>query len=321
MPLKILVGLIVCNLFWSVHPIMGKWLLEEFSPAQSSWLRYSSAVAAYWLAYLWVRFVKDGRTQKVKGITRSFFLFPTRRKDIFLVCLLGFMAYCFSPLAQMAGLSHSLASENSIIIAMEPLLTAFLAWILLGERINILNFFAFCFAIIGFCFLAGVSPGQLNQDFHPELFGNALILISLLGEACFSILGKKLTHKYAPRAIFGTSLTVGVICLTLVAGFFYDLTSLFSAGHFSFKVWVAILWLGPIGTACGYLYAMYALSEVSVMSTVLLLFLQPVAGAVWGYLLLGDRLSWLQNMGGLLILIAAILPNAVFLRKRPVRIK
>jgi len=295
---------------------MGKWLLEEFTPTQCAWLRYSSALFSYVCVVSVIR-----RFQRPHVPWGSFFLIPSRPSDKALLLILGFLSFCFSPLSQMAGLSSSLASENSILVAIEPLMTAFLAWVFLKETIKLYHVLAFSFALVGFGFLTGISPQMLGSDLHPHVVGNLLILFSLLGEASFSILGRKLTFQHAPLAIFGSTLTVGVGLLALAICCFYDfktLFDLFSLSHLSWKTAIAVFWLGPVGTAGAYFFFMYALSEVPVMNTVLLLFLQPLLGTLWGYAFLGERLTPLQNFGSGLILLAVVISNASQLKKRPI---
>ena len=63
MSARTLLGLIVCNLIWSAHPLMGKWLLESVSPEQGAWMRYSSALLFYFIAVLVIHWV---RAQKIQ---------------------------------------------------------------------------------------------------------------------------------------------------------------------------------------------------------------------------------------------------------------
>ncbi len=49
---------------------------------------------------------------------------------------------------------------------------------------------------------------------------------------------------------------------------------------------------------------MWALTRLEVASVVLSLFIQPVAGAILGYALLGEAITWIQILGAILILIA-----------------
>jgi drug/metabolite transporter (DMT)-like permease len=224
------------------------------------------------------------------------------------------------------------------MIALEPVMTAFLAWLILSESITRLDLLSFGLASLGFGILAGVHPldlwrsAQEGGSLNGHLLGNLLIALSLFGEAVFTIISKKLIQNYAPLAIFGSALAVGVVCMGFaVAGItLWDgLTNQVVSGstdyffHWSgwgWKVLLAGFWIGPLGTTAGYLIYMLALADVSVVVAVLFLFLQPLVGALLGYLFLAERLDRLQCFGGFLILLAVLLvnalPNALRLRNR-----
>jgi drug/metabolite transporter (DMT)-like permease len=301
--LKIWLGLSICNLIWSVHPILGKWLLDEFSPSQVAWLRYATAL----IGYLGV-----GSALRLFSKTLKFndplFVVPRRGRDQALIVLLGFLPFCFSPLIQLQGLSTSLASENAIIVAIEPILTAFLAWILLKEVISAWGLAAFGVAIFGFCLLAGLTPQTFQSGFGARGEGNLLILASLLGECSYTILARDLTRRYSPLGIFGSALLLGVVFLSVAIFGGVGHFQVPGVHQFTWKAVIALLWLGPLGTAAGYLYFMFALSDVPVMNVTLFLFLQPLAGALWGYLFAGDRLTLIQGFGSAMILLAVLLP-------------
>jgi drug/metabolite transporter (DMT)-like permease len=129
-------------------------------------------------------------------------------------------------------------------------------------------------------------------------------------------LARRLTATYAPLALFGTALFLGVMSLSLICSVWAGAFFFPEWHHFTWKSLVALLWLGPIGTAGAYLYFMFLLVELPVMSVTLFLFLQPLAGAVWGYVFLGDRLSVTQIFGGALILLAVFLPALGRLKNR-----
>ena len=269
---------------------MGKWLLEEFSPPEAAWLRYMGALLAY---ILWVLGV--GKSKSNKSLWQSYVLTPSITWDGALLVILGFMAFCFSPWIQMRGLSTSLATENAMIIGMEPLMTSFLAWLILKEKIDRTQLFGFALSLVGFSLLSGIEFKSKS--------GNFLILISLLGEACYSVLGSRLIRKHRSIEVFGGSLFIGVIFLTCtVAGSLSAFSFSYFMRHLTWKTGIAMFWLGPLGTAAAYAYYLYALSRSSVTYLALLLFLQPLAGAVWGYSFLGDRLNSMQAFGGGLIL-------------------
>jgi drug/metabolite transporter (DMT)-like permease len=313
MAIKTFIGLVLMNLAWSLHPIMGKLVLMDFPSPQAAWLRYFSAFLAY-AVYMTV--FRRGRQVNEKPA----WVRPQTYTEALILFLLGFFAFCFSPLTQFLGLSTALATENAIIVAMEPMLTATLACLVLKERVSYLNCLSFALALLGFFALAGIYPGS---DVPLKFSGNFLILISLFGESAYSILGKKLLERHSPLAVFGTSLTLGLVCLTAFAvgtspegfGFFYSLN------HFTWRSALAVLWMGPFGTFFGYLYMLVALEKISVISMSLLLFIQPLAGAFWGYLFFGDRMGFLGNVGAGLILLAVALPLFLDLLNLKIKLK
>lgn len=319
----------------------------------ATWIRYFSAFSVYLgivAASVFVARLRSSREVKLQFLevkrpsVGKFFVIPDTGWEKILIIIIGIMTFGLFPVFQMRGLLSSLATENSIIVALEPLMAAFLAWVILSESVTRFDFVGFCLALVGFGFLAGVHPiefgrslwrdGLTGDRLDPHLSGNLLIALSLVGEAVFAIAGKKLIRKYAPLAVFGSALAVGVTCLTgtlvvstLLSRLMNGLTQergtlneaasyLFQFGSWDWKTFAAAIWIGPLGTTLGYLIYILALVDVSVVTVSLFLFLQPLAGALLGYLLLGERLNGLQSFGSILILFAVLFPNALRLRNR-----
>jgi len=287
--IKALLGLILCNVVWSANPAMAKIVLRDFVPAHAALLRYSSALLGYLLAILVLSRVKTSLT---------FFALPKKGRDWLFLFGLGFFAFCFSPFLQLTGLNASRATDSALVTALEPLATVFLAWIFLGENLKRTHVFAFLTALAGFALLSGVS---LTPFLDSHFIGNIIILISLVGEASYSIFGKKLVRSFAPLAVFGSGLTIGVVLLAVVtflkAGFL-------TLDNFNTSNLLALLFLGPLGTTASYIFWMIVLKNAPVASIALTLFVQPIMGAVWGNVFLGERLTGLQSFGGVIILMA-----------------
>jgi drug/metabolite transporter (DMT)-like permease len=299
---KTLFGLIFCNFIWSAHPMMGKYLMLGFSPEQGAWLRYASALLAYSLAVGVSRVFAKRGLRALLG-DEPFFV-PRTARDASLLFLLGFAAFCFSPLLQMTGLSSSRATDNSLIVALEPLMTVLLAWLVLKERPTRVHFIAFGVALAGFALLTGLGPAAFSNGLEPHLLGNLLMLASLVGEALYSAIGRKLIVRHPPTAVFGSAIVFGVICLTAFTQIRTGLPTWQQCLHMPWQSAIALLWLGPFGTALSYLFWMRALSAAPVASIALTLFIQPVLGPLWGGVFLGERLSVMQCLGSGLILVA-----------------
>ncbi len=273
---SVVMGLCLCNILWSLNPVMGKWLLEDFSAAHAAWLRYGTA----WLAILPLLFWK-----KLPKL-------PTQSSHYFLFLLLGLLTFALTPMFQAQGLDASQATDNSLIIALEPLATVALACIFLGERLLRHHYISFFFGILGFTLLS-------QSDYA---WGNLLLLLSIIGESGYSVITRKLLPHYKPVTVMGLGLTVGIVLLSFFVLYREGLPSL---GNFHLKSLLALLWLGPIGTTLTYLYWTFILArKIPIAGIAVFLFIQPLLGLVWGHFMLGDYLSPINILGIALILMA-----------------
>ncbi len=316
---KNLLFFIVINCIWAAHPTIAKFLMQSFQPFQVAFFRYSFALATFWL---YSTLLKTSKTELGPP-----FLWNLPQKisggDWFKIFLMGFFVFCFSSLLQMSGLSNSRATDNALIIAMEPLATVFFAWIFLNQALGLRNVLAYALAILGFLLLIEIHkhtnwlPFSQSADptgTHSSLKGNLLLLLSLTGEASFSVLGVKLLKRYPPFSIFGTILLIGV-CLIIPITLFTEGLPDFSL--LDFKNSLAIFVMGFIGTTIGYVYWLTILPKTPIANLSLTLFIQPLMGAFLGYAFLGERLSLIQCLGGALILasVTSVTVTSVTLRK------
>lgn len=272
---------------------MGKVLLESFSPSQVGWLRYAGGLLAYFMAAAVLR---------LGGNRRTFFFRPRSAKDALLVFALGFSAFCFSPLLQLTGLAASRATDNVLIIAMEPLIAVLLAWVLLREKPTRTHLIAFSVALGGFALLSSSEGASADGLLDPRVTANLLILLALVGEALYSSLGRKLVEFNPPVAVFGSALLLGVLSLTLATFAISGLPSWDQVASIPARGLLSLFWLGPFGTTLSYLYWISALKKAPVASLALTLFVQPIFGPFWGMFFLGERLTVLQWIGSGLIL-------------------
>ncbi len=290
-------GLLLCNLVWSANPVMAKLLMRDLEGIHVSWLRSTSALLAFGLALLFGR----------SGLGRGF-LRPASARDAAWVVARGFFSFCFAPGLALVGLESSRAVDNALIIAIEPLVTVLMAWVFLGEGLRLYHWVSFAVALQGFSWLSGLTWDRVRGSWDAHLVGNLLMLLSLAGEAVYSVFARKLLGRYRPLQIFGTAILVGVVLLSVIV---FARAGLPPLGRIQPTSWLALLWLGPIGTTCTYLFWMTVLQDAAIPSMALTLFLQPVAGSMWGYLWLGERLSGVQAAGGGLILLSVAVPVLV----------
>lgn len=297
MPVSAFILLVCCNLIWAANPAMSKVLMSVCTPIQVAWLRYVSAGIAM-LIFMTVARKFRPESEQIRKSFRS-------KKDLALLLAIGFLTFFASPLLQMKGLSLSRATDNAILIAIEPLITVGLAAIFLKERLSTRQILAFVVAIFGFSLLSGfaflpkASSVTATGALRSAAIGNLLMVLSLVGEGAYSVCARPLLRTKSPHVIFSLTLAFGIVMLSSVFIFGVDLppVSTFNRDH-----WIALIWLGPAGTACGYLLWMVVMKRIEVSRMVLTLFVQPLVGTLIGFFFLGERLSGTQWLGGLLII-------------------
>ncbi|MBX3005903.1 MAG: DMT family transporter [Anaerolineales bacterium] len=73
--------------------------------------------------------------------------------------------------------------------------------------------------------------------------------------------------------------------------------------------WVALAWLGLVGSCAAYLFYYYLIHSVGPTRTTMVTYTFPVVGVTLGVLFLGEALDWHLVLGGLLILASLLIVN------------
>ncbi len=291
-------GLSLCNLIWALNPSAAKVIITEAGPYHTAWLRYASALLAFWFG---ITVLKKLKTHK----DLSYRLSHASLKDWGYALAIGATTGFVSPLSQMLGIQAASATHNALLVAMEPLFTVFLAWLILREKPRATHWIAFGIAIAGFVLISGIWN---TEDPHASAFlvGDLILLLAMAGESAYSSFARILSPRHSPTAIFGTALLGGVSLLSLWVFSQHGLPDL---GALSLSGWLSVLWIGPLGTTVTYLYWLFALNrDLPIATLALTLFLQPVIGALAGSLVFGETLGAPQIAGTLLIIVGVLFP-------------
>ena len=233
------------------------------------------------------------------------------RRDWVLIVVLGAVNFTVSPSLQVASLRYTQAIDISILVAMEPLMTVLLAALVLREPLGPRTLAAGAMAVAGTLFLSGVGiPGA---GFTRErLIGNAMFLAASLCEVSVTLAGGRLARRYDPLAAMGLLKMAGFAAAAVVYAGVWDRVD---PAAVSARALISIAYLGAGASVFGYGAWYWALREAPVNQAALTLFLQPIAGTLFGYVLASERVGWNTAVGGALILGALAWQQAV-LRSR-----
>jgi drug/metabolite transporter (DMT)-like permease len=298
--LKLLIIPALCNVVWSVNAMMSKTLVSEHGSVRAAWLRYASAAIAFWIIYMLKRFSQN----LSDGSHSSSFAHSLKRlwgvQTRYWILALGFFPFFISPLLQLKGLEHAQSVDNIIIIAMEPLITVFFGWILLREQVSPFHKVCLLISTAGFSLLAKAY----DRGASVHWFACTLMLLALIGESVYIVIGKKLSGEFEPLTLYGISVTFGAILLTLVT---LGSVGLPSIEQLSLHHMGAMLWLGPLGTTICYVIWLELSQKLSLATLVITLFIQPVLGTFLGVWFMGDHLESLQWFGVSLIILSLVI--------------
>ncbi len=196
-----------------------------------------------------------------------------------------------------SGMSGSSASEANLVIAAEPILIAVLAYFLLKERLKSVQRWGL---VIGFAGLYVLVMRGLMPRFEGEALSNSIMTAALVFECTASIIGKALTDKYPGLFVVAVEFAIGVSVSLPLA-----LREISKSPVHTFTPAltgsVLYLCLGCSFFAYGVWYWMLPRYDVSTMSG--FLFIQPMAGPFFAYLIRHEKLTPATWAGAALILI------------------
>jgi drug/metabolite transporter (DMT)-like permease len=225
------------------------------------------------------------------------------RQQLSQVLGVGLVGYGISLSLQFLGTKLSTAANGSLVTSATPAFVLLFAWLLLKEKITSLRLFALLLATLGVVAVIDPRSAQLN----PELFvGNLLLLGAAVTWALYSVLVRKVTQNLEVLP-FSLIAFLGGLPVSLPAGA-WELNKL-GVGEISLGVVGGVLFLGIISTALAMVLWNTAFALVDASLASLTFFAQPVVGTFLGWLFLGEKITPLFLLGGLLIALGLVISS------------
>ena len=217
------------------------------------------------------------------------------RNRLLQVVGVGFVGYGISLSLQFLGTKLSTAANGSLVTSATPAFVLLFAWLLLKERITPRRLLALVLATMGVVAVIDPRSAQLN----PNLFlGNLLLLGAAITWALYSVLVRRVTQDM-DVLVFSMIAFFGGLPVTVPAGIWEAGTT--GIGEITPGVIGGILFLGVISTALAMVLWNTAFAYVDASLASLTFFAQPVVGTFLGWLFLGEQITPLFLLGGLLI--------------------
>ena len=209
--------------------------------------------------------------------------------------LVGFVGYGISLGFQFVGTKLSTASNGALVTSATPAFVLLFAPFLLNEKPTLRRIVALAASMLGV--LAVIDPR--TADFSSSLFlGNLSLLGAALTWALYSVLVRKVSTTVDLLSSSAVMLTAGV-----PSSFLFSIFELRTqpVGEITLGIIGGILFLGIISTALAMYLWNYAFAVLPAASASLTFFAQPVVGILLGWFFLGERITPLFLLGGVMI--------------------
>lgn len=262
---------------------LSKLLLAAFPVFLLAWLRFGMAAV---LMAPWVRRQSDEPRLDARS-RRLLFLESFVGNFLFSICLLF-------------GLQRSSAVVAGVIMAGIPAAVALLSWLTLGERIGqrVLAGIACC--VLGVALVAFSRQG--GAETSP--LGAALLMAAVFCEAGYVVIGKQLTAHISAKRI-SSLINLWGLALVTPLGLWQALS--FDFGGPSTLHWGLLTFYAAAASMITVWLWMTGLAKVPAAQAGVFMVFLPMATALVGLLLLGERISTLQLLAYALALAGVLL--------------
>ena len=269
--------LILMNCLWAVSYSAFKALSPWLDAGGVATLRFGLAGAILLLCWPWL-----------PGLV-------PRGRDLVRTLVMGVIVFVLAPRLQVAGVQLGHATDASVLMALDPLITSVGAAIFLREHIASRRWMGFLLGLAGAVLMAEVW----RPDFRlPALTANMWVILSFFCEAAFSLMGKPMLQRAGLFKILAISLLAGTILNLMVDGW----PTMRAAAAMPMRGWLVLAYLSLICTLAGYSLWFVVIREAEVNVAALTVFVQPVVGAAVAMAWLDESLHWGQLWGSLVII-------------------
>jgi drug/metabolite transporter (DMT)-like permease len=217
-------------------------------------------------------------------------------------------------LIQFHGLAHTTVSHASLMVGTMPVLLGVAAVFFAGERVDTIGWIALVGSTIGAALIVlGGHRGPATQG-EPSLYGDLLVVLSLVVALAWVLLNKKLMQSHSPIVVTAYCILSGTAMLAIWILGPMLLNPWRQAkiapppfSHVSSTAWIALTISGLACTAITTFLWNWGIHHVPASRAGVFLNIEPALGSYLGVRLLGEHLGPYAWAGGGLILTAAVI--------------
>lgn len=155
--------------------------------------------------------------------------------------------------------------------------------------------------LIGFAGTVVLLSKDLTVGAQSSVIGQAAVILASIFYAGSAVVGRKLT-QHVEGTVRGAMFLITSTVFMWIVGPLAEQPFLFPTLPLT---WIAILWLGILGSGLAVIMLWYLIHEVGPTRASLVTYLFPIGGVILGVIFLDEHLSW-QLLAGTVLIIASL---------------
>ncbi|WP_237497287.1 MULTISPECIES: DMT family transporter [Lysinibacillus] len=275
--------MLVTSLLWGGNFVVAKTLVAHASPMTLTLVRWLIAVIVL-LPFVWWKEKK---------------LIPAKAALVPLF-LMGITGVALFNIFQFLALERTTSTNAGLISTMNTMSIAFFSFAFLKEKINGSQLLAMILSFIGVFLVLSKGDWQLLWHFQLNT-GDLWMMAAVCVWGLYSVCSKWAMQTTSP------------LMATLYAGLFGVLILVpFTINDFTFSeidstFILSLLYTGVISTVVCMVFWNIGVQQLGATTSGIFLNFNPIFTALLAFLFIGEQLSWLQGIGGIIVILGCYL--------------
>ncbi|MED3873573.1 DMT family transporter [Lysinibacillus capsici] len=275
--------MLVTSLLWGGNFVVAKTLVAHASPMTLTLVRWLIAVIVLLPLVWW----KEKRLVPAKAALVPLFL-------------MGITGVALFNIFQFLALERTTSTNAGLISTMNTMSIALFSFAFLKEKINGLQLLAMVLSLIGVFLVLSKGDWQLLWHFHLNT-GDLWMVAAVCVWGLYSVCSKWAMQTTSP------------LMATLYAGLFGVLILVpFTITDFTFSeidssFILSLLYTGVISTVVCMVFWNIGVQQLGATTSGIFLNFNPIFTALLAFLFIGEQLSWLQGIGGIIVILGCYL--------------
>jgi drug/metabolite transporter (DMT)-like permease len=287
--------LLVCNLIWGSQFVLVKVIQDQVGPLFAVLL--PMAIATLLLMLFAPR------------------PFGMAARDVGHFALLGVAGQVAAQVGATWGTQLSLAANAALLNLALPVVTGFLAYLMLRERMTPLRWAGLVLALGGALLGSGIDWGSLSLANRGYAAGNTLVLLGVTGSAFYNTYSKKLLARHDPVDLLLYSYYFVLLVMTPIT-MLSEPESFRAVAAFRPDVWLALGVLAVLQYGLSMVLFLRVLTRLDATQAALSNYLIPFFGLGLAAAILGERLTPLMIVSGVVVLASTFLATVADVREQ-----